>query len=56
MTRIEITIIVNFMKKAEKKRSRQYSLSERNLRRLEGILRKKLLKVAFEPESRESFR
>lgn len=46
-----IAIIVKPMKKAMKKRSRQRSLSERNPHGLEGIFRKKLLKVALEPES-----
>ncbi len=51
MTIAGIAIIVKSMKKAMKKRSRQRSLSERNPHGLEGIFRKKLLKVALEPES-----
>ena len=37
--------------KAEKKRSKQLSLTERDARWLEGILRKRLPKVALEPGS-----
>lgn len=51
LTSNKIAIIVNSIKKAKKKRSRQYSLKERNSLRLRGIPRKKLPKVALEPES-----
>lgn len=51
LTIAENPIIVKPIKKAEKKRSRQLSLAERDARRLEGILRKRLPKVALEPES-----
>lgn len=49
LTRTENPIILETKIKAGKKRSRQLSLTERNVRRLEDISRKRLLKVALEP-------
>lgn len=40
---------MQYMKKVERKRSRDCSLTERVIRRLEDHLKKKVLKVAFEP-------